>query len=165
MERRTKTLMVSTILILAALSGIALMAYANEATISTATTTTNTTDAPCICGFRGFGGEDGFGRRGGRGWGFGGSINVSEEYKENVISIAENDSDVQGLLANGYNINGARPLIGTVIGADGAVTMKATTAVVTLCQNSTGRALVWVDLEQARVMRIEIRTMTIIEKP
>ena len=164
MERRTKTLMISTVLILAALSGIVLMAYANGATSDT-TATTTMTDAPYICGFRGFGGGDGFGRRGGHGWGHGGFINVSEEYKENVISIAENDSDVQELLADGYNITDVRPIISTVVEADGNVTIKATTAIVTLCQNSTGRASVWVDLQQAKVTRIEILTMTVIEKP
>jgi hypothetical protein len=164
MERKTKALMISTILILAALSGVAFMAYGNGTTIGTAATETDTTNSTCICGFRGFGGE-GFGRHGGRGWGPGGFVSVSEAYKENVTNIAKNDSDVQQLLADGYNITGVRPIISTMVEADGSVTMKATTAVVALCQNSTGRAFVWVDLEQAKVTRIEILTRTIIEKP
>jgi hypothetical protein len=43
--------------------------------------------------------------------------------------------------------------------------MKATNAIVTLAMNTTGRALVWVNVEQAKVTRIEIVTMTVIEKP
>lgn len=99
--------------------------------------------------------------RGGRGYGF---IEVSEEYKENVINIAKNDSDVQELLADGYNITGVRPIIKTVVEANGDVVTKATTAIVMLSKNTTGRASVWVDIVNAKVTRIEILTRTVIEK-
>jgi hypothetical protein len=99
------------------------------------------------------------------GCGRGESITVSQEYKDNVINITESDTDVQKLLAEGYNVTGVRPLINATIEADGTVAMKATNAIVTLAQNTTGRALVWVNVEQAKVTRIEILTMTVIEKP
>lgn len=141
------------------------MAYANEATNDTSTTTNETythssqyyNDTCPFFGRRGFGGG-----RGGGGGGF--TITVSQEFKDNVINITESDSDVQALLADGYNIAAVRPIISATVGADGTVTMKATNAVVTLLKDTTGRATVWVDVEQAKVTRIEILTRTVIEK-
>lgn len=154
--------MISTVLVLAVLSGIALMAYANANGVTNDTgTITNVTSYydQYDNGTRPFFGRHGFGGRCG-----GGSITVSQEYKDTVLNIAESDSDVQNLLADGYNITGIRPTINTVVGADGTVTMKATTAIVSLQQGTTGRASVWVDVEQAKVTRIEILTITVIEK-
>jgi len=165
-EIERKTMIISTILVLAILSGIALMTYVNANGLTNDTSTTanvtssnyrgiyNNTTGPFF-GRRGFGGRCG---------GLGGPITVSQEYKDNVINITESDSDVQTLLAEGYNITGVRPIITTSVGADGIVTMKATTAIVSLQKDTAGRALVWVNVEQAKVTRIEILTITVIEK-
>jgi len=163
-ERKIKTLAISAVVVLGVLSGIAYMAYANGVTNDTSTTPiqmwhyrglycNNNTCPP-------FGGR---GFRGGHGMP-GGLITVSEEYKDNVINITESDTDVQALLAEGYNITGVRPIISATVEADGTVTMKATTAIVSLQKDTTGRALVWVDVEQTKVTRIEILTITVIEK-
>jgi len=167
-ERKIKTLAISAVVALAVLSGIAMIVYANGVTNDTSTTPSqmwyyrdlycNNTCPPF--GGRGFGGH---GFRGGRGM-LGGHITVSEEYKDNVINITESDTDVQALLAEGYNITGVRPIISTIVEADGTVSMKATTAIVSLQKDTTGRAIVWVDVEQAKVTRIEILTITVIEK-
>jgi len=101
------------------------------------------------------------GLHGGGGYGF---IEVSEEYKENIINIAKSDSDVQDLLNNGYNITGIRPIITTKIEADGTVVAKATNAIVMLQKDTTSRASVWVDLEEGKVTKIATFTMTVIEK-
>jgi hypothetical protein len=176
LERKIKTLIISSVLVLAILSGIAMMVYANAGTSDTnalaATVNGVPADADCSRDFGGYG----FGghHRGGMGGFFagesgrcgpGGSITVSQEFKDNVINITESDTDVQKLLAEGYNITGVRPLINSTIEADGTVTMKATNAIVTMVQNTTGRAFVWVNVEQAKVTRIEILTMIVIEKP
>ena len=163
MERKTKIMIISSSVILAVIAGLAAMAYANATTNST----TNGTDIKygfaydngtcCIGGPRG-----GFGRNR---CGFGRSITVSQEFKDNVINIAKNDTDVQNLLANGYNITNIRPIIKTTVEADGTVAMKATTAIVMLSQNNTDRAALTVDVEQAKVTRIVILTRTVIEKP
>ena len=162
-ERKIKTLMISTVLVLAVLSGIALVVYANANGVTNDTNTTaNVTysDTAQYCaGARPFFGGRGFG--GGRGM----PITVSQDYKDNVINITKSDTDVQALLAEGYNITGVRPIIGTTVEADGTVNMKATTAIVLLQKDTTGRALVWVDVEQAKVTRIVILTRTVIEKP
>jgi hypothetical protein len=174
-ERRTKALMVSAVLALAILSGIAAMVYANTGVgdtntlLGTINGVTGDDNSSSCFGF-GFGGHHGGGMEGfftgpPGGCGRGESITVSQEYKDNVINITESDTDVQNLLAEGYNITGVKPLINTTIEADGTVSMKATNAIVTLTKNTTGRALVWVDIEQAKVTRIEILTMTVIEKP
>ena len=154
--------MLSTVLIFAILSGVAVMVYANGITNDTGTNTeTNVmfNYGGCPCGRQGFG-------RQGFGWGFG-NITVTQAYKDNVISIVKNDSDVQNLLTNGYNITSIRPIISTIIEADGTLTMKAPTAIVVLekdTANATGRALVTVNVEGAKVTRIEILSRTVIEK-
>jgi len=167
-ERKVKTLAISAAVVLAVLSGIAVVAYANGVTNDTSTTPNGmwyyrglycNNTCPSFGG-RGFGGH---GFRGGRGM-LGGLITVSEEYKDNVINITESDTDVQALLTEGYNITGVRPIISTMVEADGTVIMKATTAIVSLQKDTTGRALVWVDVEQEKVTRIEILTITVIEK-
>jgi len=100
-----------------------------------------------------------------RGWGRHGFIEVSEEFEENVINIAKNDSDVQNLLADGYNITGVRPIIKAIVEANGDVLMKATSAIVILRKDTTGSASVWVNVEEGKVTRIETLTRTVIEKP
>jgi hypothetical protein len=149
--------MLSTVLIFAILSGIAVMVYANGVANDTNTESNITLNyGGCLSG------GPGFGRRG-FGWGFG-NITVSQAYTDNVINIAQNDSDVQNLLAEGYNITDVRPIISTVVEADGTVTMKATTAVLVLENGTTGRAFVTVNVEEGKVTRIEIFTRTVIEK-
>jgi hypothetical protein len=162
MERKTKTLMISTVLVLAILSGIAAIAYANGLTNNTSSVTSD------LYGYWGYNnGTCGFperhGHRGGRGEFM--SVTVSQEFKDNVINIMQNDTDVQQLLADGYNITDVRPIISATVEGDGTVTMKATSAIVMLSKDTTGRATVWVDLEQAKVTRIVTLTRTVIEKP
>lgn len=91
-------------------------------------------------------------------------IEVSEEFKESVIQIAENDVDVQDLLAQNYNITGVRPIIKTIVDADGTVVTKASSAVLLLELNENNRAIVDVDIEQAQVTKIVILSRTVIEK-
>jgi hypothetical protein len=110
----------------------------------------------------GFGGGRGNGPRGG--YGSYGSIQVSEEFKQNVINIAENDTDVQNLLAEGYNVTSVRPIISTIVDAEGYVTTRATTAVLILQKDTSGLAYVTVSIEDAKVTQIVILTRTVIEK-
>jgi hypothetical protein len=92
------------------------------------------------------------------------TITVSEEFKANVLNITKSDTDVQQLLAEGYNVTAVRPIIETTVEGDGSVVTKATRAVVMLTKDTTGYASVWVDLTSGKVTRIEIITRTIIEK-
>jgi hypothetical protein len=111
----------------------------------------------------------GFGRRDMRfgmgGFGGFGPVKVSDEFKQTVISIAENDTDVQNLIADDYNVTSVRPIIKTVIDAEGNVVTKATSAVLMLQKDTTGHASVMVDIEQAKVTQIIILTKTVIDKP
>jgi hypothetical protein len=100
-----------------------------------------------------------------RGQGCYGSIEVSEEFKENVINIAKSDTDVQNLLNQGYNITGVRPIIKTIVEGNGTVITKATSAILMLQKDTTGRAVVTVDVENAKVTEIVILTETVIQKP
>jgi hypothetical protein len=94
-----------------------------------------------------------------------GSIEVSEEFKENVVNIAKSDQDVQKLFSESYNITCVKPVISTTIEEDGSVIAKAKSAVLVLRKNTSGLASVWVDVEKGKVTRIEIVTRTVIEKP
>jgi hypothetical protein len=104
-------------------------------------------------------------RFGRRGFGGVGPIEVSEEFKQTVINIAENDSDVQNLITEGYNATAIRPILKTVIDAEGNVVTKATSAVLILQKDTTGYATVTVDIEGAKVTQIVILTRTVIDKP
>jgi hypothetical protein len=114
----------------------------------------------------------GFGRPGfrgcprGMGQDFGGfgAIQVSSEFQQNVTNIAKNDSDVQNLLNNGYNVTSVRPIITSIVDANGNVVTKATSAELMLQKDTTGRASVLVDLNQAKVTKIVTMTRTVITK-
>jgi hypothetical protein len=167
LEKKIKILMISAVLVVAILSGIAALAYANNINGDTNTTTTvSYNDNGYFLG--------GHGRGGWQGCGIGPwtSITVSQGFKDNVINIARNNTDVQNLLNEGYNITAVRPIINATVEADGTVTLKATSAIVTLTQSTTsqnttgtGRAFVWVNIEEAKVTRIVILTRTVIENP
>jgi hypothetical protein len=115
------------------------------------------------CEDSGFGGP---GMRFGRhGFGGFGQIEVSEEFKQTVTNIAGNDTDVQNLITDGYNVTSVRPIIKTVIDAEGNIVTKATSAVLMLQKDTTGHASVMVDIDQAKVTQIVILTRTVIDKP
>jgi hypothetical protein len=124
--------------------------------------------AGCFIGM----GPMGPGRHGGPGGGFNGfgqfgMVEVSAEFEENVMNIANNDSDVQQLLNDGYNATSVMPIIKTVIDADGNLVTKATSAVVMLqkdTEGAAGVASVLVDLENSKVTQIVILTRTVIDK-
>jgi len=165
-DRKKAAILLTTVAVAAILSGIALNAYA---------TNNGEQSSNCCSGWINNGMMQGMmsgtcecppgGLHGGlRGRGCNGFIEVSEEFKENVVNIAKNDSDVQDLLDDGYNITGVRPIIKAVVEGDGSVVTKVTSAIVMLKKDATARASVWVDLEEARVTKIVILTRTVIEK-
>jgi hypothetical protein len=154
-DKRKTAVLFSVVVIIAVISGVALTALAATGQDTTTAIGQNTTipgpnGMPC-----------GVGRDMGRGQG---AIQVSEEFKANVISIAEKDTDVQGLLAKGYNITEIRPIITSVVNGDGTVTTKATGAIVMLTNQGTGRATALVDLSTKSVTRVDINTRTVIDK-
>ena len=166
--------MLTIVAIAAIMGGFLLTTQAADTSNTTATDTANTTtvtadtnytavpgwDNGCM-GFRGPGRGMGSGRHGFGGFG---PIEVSDEFKEKVTTIAENDTDVQSLIANGYNVTSVHPIIKTVVDADGNVVTKATSAVVMLQKDTTGFATVTVSIEEAKVTQIVILTRTVIEK-
>jgi hypothetical protein len=94
-------------------------------------------------------------------------ILVSDEFKENVTSIANADSDVQDLLNQGYNVTSVTPILQSTIDGNGYLTTKASTAILTLTKedtNNIGRAQVIVNIDEAAVTKIYIETKTLIEK-
>jgi hypothetical protein len=57
------------------------------------------------------------------------------------------------------------PIVKTIIDGDGNVVTKATNATVMFEKDTTGCAIVSVDLEQEQVTQIIILTRTVINKP
>jgi hypothetical protein len=188
-DRKTKGLAVLSLILVASIaSGILLTSQATsvaspatdlqtnfntQPAVLTTTTSDNTdsnndvtSDIPRI--FPGWcEGPMGFGRHGrGFGGGFGefGQVQVSDEYKTAVTTIATSDTDVQQLLADGYNITRIMPIMKTTIDAQGNVATQATNATVVLVKDKTGYALVSVDLSQNKVTQIVTFTKTVIEK-
>jgi hypothetical protein len=164
-EKRKVLILLSIVAAAAVIGGIILNAY------SVANANSNVNDENGWNNFAGLfnGGMmarvQGWSPRGMHGRGCYGFIEVSEEFKENVINIAKKDTDVQNLLNEGYNITGVRPIIKTIVEGDGTVVTKATNAIVILEKDTTGYAIVKVDVANAKVTEIVILTETVIEKP
>jgi hypothetical protein len=163
-DRKVATAVLLTVVSFAAImGGLLLTTHATETNFTTSTATNSLTlgNETSALPFWGFGGT-GFGRHG-CGGDFG-AVEVSAEYKANVTSIAKNDTDVQNLFAQGYNITTIRPVIQNVIDGNGYVSTKVTTAIVLLQKGTSGFASVRVDLEQGKVTEIVITTRTVIQK-
>ena len=141
----------------------------DQTSVTTTTDSTNYSAAPqwfCMGIEQGrHGGRGPFGMGLGTGMGQYGGIEVSSEFQDNVVNIAKADSDVQQLLSDGYNVTRVVPTIKTVLNGDGNVVTQATNATVLLTKDTTGRAIVSIDLEQSKVTQITILTRTVIEKP
>jgi hypothetical protein len=148
-------------------------AFAADAKSTSTTTSTSTVDqsqsvnqlqfgAGMMADMQGFGG----GPRGHGGGFMGGmaNIEVSSEYAANVNSILNNDTDVQNLISQGYNVTSINPIIRNIVEADGTIATKATTAVVLLQNGTSGYATVNVDVANTKVTQIVIVTRTVIDK-
>lgn len=172
-ERKTIAL---TLIMLTALTTIGALTATSFATDTTSDTSSadvesQTNEVPFLgmpdlmLNEQGFGGGPGC-RGGPRGGGPRGmaSIELSTEYTEAVNSILEADTDVQTLIAEGYNVTSIRPIIKNVVEADGSIVTGATTAVVKLVNGTSGYAVVNVDVSQAAVNQIVIFTRTVIDK-
>jgi hypothetical protein len=154
MDRSKAVILLSVIAVAALLGGSVLTVYASEDTMAS-----NGDFAPRFNGDmlrRAFRNSRGFCQHG--------FVEVSEEFEEQVLNIANDDEDVKDLLANGYDISGIRPIIKAFVDGDGNVESKVTSAIVILTTEETGRASVWVDLAEAKVTKIMIVTRQIIEK-
>jgi len=158
MDKRKAIVLLTVVAAAAIMSGIILTAYSadnGESTTDIPEWGNMGTMMPEACGGP-------RGRMGGHGdFGF---IEVSDEFKENVLSIANADSDIQALLADSYNITQVRPIIKSVVEADGTVVTKATSAIVLLEKDTISRATALVDIEEAKVTEIVILTRTVIDK-
>jgi hypothetical protein len=178
MNKKIATLTLLTLTGFAAvISGLLMTAQATETNAATTNTTASTNDqsnsstAFSLWGngnmgaMMATGGFEG-GPRGHGDHGFGGmgSIEVSSEYNATVTAILDNDTDVQNLISEGYNVTSINPIVKSVVTADGTVTTKATTATVFLQNGTSGYTTVSVDVTNAKVTEIVIITRTVIDK-
>jgi uncharacterized protein (UPF0297 family) len=158
------------------IGALSITAFATDTNSTSTATTTTTTSQPQSAGnaqfgpgmmtdMQGFGG--GPGGHGGPGGGFTGgmaNIEVSSEYTSNVNAILNNDTDVQSLISQGYNVTAINPIVKYVIAGDGTVTMKATTAEVLLQNGTSGYAVANVDVANTKVTQLIVFTQTVIDK-
>jgi hypothetical protein len=181
MDSKTKALTLLTVIIASAISGALLFTLQSTVKADTSTTTTANSESnmPITPMLNGTGNGLGFGKGPPMGFGMMGScmerrehgngpaglasVKVSDDYIQNVTNIAENDADVQNLISQGYNVTAVKPLMTTTVDGNGNVAVKATTAELTLI-GTNGRAIVIVDLEQAKVTKIITSTVTEITK-
>jgi len=88
------------------------------------------------------------------------SVEVSDEFREKVLSILRTNADTSSLLQQGYNVTRIIPAkFSFVIGGDGTVTVKVTQVVVMLVKDSS-RAAVWIDVASGSVIKIVTVTVT-----
>jgi hypothetical protein len=171
-NRKMATLaLLSVVAFAAIMSGFLLSTQAADSTdtLGTETNVASMTAAGNFSDFLGWNlGGVGFGGHGPRGrpCGFGcfGPLQVSSEFEQTVTDIANNDTDVQNLLAEGYNVTAVKPIVSSVVDAEGYVTTKATSAVLLLQKDTSGAASVLVDVDQGKVTQIVILTRTVIDK-
>jgi hypothetical protein len=178
-----KTIAISLILLTtlaAAVGALTLTAFATADTNSTNTITSTAITADTTQNIdqiqfagnmmmdnQGFGG--GPGGHGGHGQMMGvmnnmNNVEVGTEYTANVNAILGNDSDVQNLVAQGYNVTSINPIVKTVIQEDGTIATQATNAAVILTNGTSGFATVKVDVANAKVTQIITITRTVIDK-
>jgi hypothetical protein len=91
-------------------------------------------------------------------------IEVSSEYTANVYAILGNDTDVAGLITQGYNVTSINPIVKNIIEGDGTIATKANTAIVIMQNGTSGYATVNVDVTNAKVTQITLITRTVIDK-
>jgi len=183
MNTKTKALALLSVIVVAVVAGSVIFTLQSVKADTTSPVATDSETTPSAVnatdnvpnGFNGFAGgpmtmgmEPRFGmvpRRMDRSFeGFGPcAIQISSDFTANVTNIAKNDSDVQNLLNQGYNITAIHPLINTTVDGNGNVVTKASTADLILI-GTNGRALVVVDLTQAKVTKIVNLTITEINK-
>ncbi len=97
------------------------------------------------------------------GWALGPRLVVSEEYRERVVEIAMEDPDVSKLVEEGFNVTNVRPIVRAYVGADGSVSLRADEALVVLRKDGSV-AVVLVSLSEERVIKVVVRTVTVVEK-
>lgn len=125
---------------------------------------------PQLWGMNGMGpGDQGFSGAMGPGMGHQGfmggmNLEVSAEYTVNVTAVLNADTDIAKLIAEGYNVTSINPVVKDLVQGDGTIATKATTAIVTLQNGTSGYATANVDLSQAKVTQIVIITRTVIDK-
>lgn len=146
-----------------------------NATTSAASCVNQTSGMPPFGGFmannQAFGDQPFGGGHGGPGGmgGMGGmqgmqNLELSSAYNATINNILGNDTDVQNLVAQGYNVTAIHPIVHNVIGADGTITTQASTAIVAMQNGDSGFATVKVDITNSKVTQIVIVTRTVINK-
>jgi hypothetical protein len=67
-------------------------------------------------------------------------------------------------MVEGYNVTSIKPILKSVVEADGTITTKANTAIAFLENGVSSHAIVSIDVENAVVTKIVITTITVIDK-
>ena len=93
-------------------------------------------------------------------------MELSEEFKQKVISIAKSDEDVQNLLNSGYNVSSIMPMyMKLTVQENGQVLMEVDKVLLVLTKKDEyGRASVEIDFKAEKVTRITIINVTVIDK-
>jgi len=92
-------------------------------------------------------------------------VELSEGFKEKVLSIVKADGDVQKLINEGYNVTDVRVMqMKLVVQENGQITLEASKALVVLANGNGGRAFVEVDVKAEKVTRIITMNIKVVKK-
>ncbi|MEM0010858.1 MAG: hypothetical protein QXT84_04090 [Candidatus Bathyarchaeia archaeon] len=92
-------------------------------------------------------------------------VELSEGFKEKVLSIVRADGDVQKLINEGYNVTDVRVMqMKLVVQENGQITLEASKALVVLANGNGGRAFVEVDVKAEKVTRIITMNIKVVKK-
>jgi len=81
-------------------------------------------------------------------------VEISDEFRERIVSILSSNENTSKLLSEGYNASRIMPIgMKMVINGDGTVTLRVVRVVVELAKGSS-KVFVWIDVESGSILRI-----------
>lgn len=93
------------------------------------------------------------------------SLELSEEFKDEVMEIAEEDEEVGGLLDEGYNVTAIKILsVKATVQGDGQILTEVEKVLLMLVKDKYNRAVAVIDFEAEEVIKVIIFNVTVISE-
>ncbi|ADM27433.1 hypothetical protein Igag_0599 [Ignisphaera aggregans DSM 17230] len=83
-----------------------------------------------------------------------GGVEISDEFRDRIVSILNSNENTSKLLSEGYNVSRIMPIgMKMIVNGDGTVTLRVARVVVELAKDSS-KVFVWIDVESGSILRI-----------